>query len=1155
MTEFVHLHTHSEYSMLLGACRIKNLVKQVKELGQSAVALTDHGNMFGMLEFYTSARKQEIKPIIGCDLYISPDSRTNQHYLPDETPFSKIILIAYNNKGYKNLLRIVSDGYLDGFYIKPRIDRDSLKGNTEGLICLTGNYLSELGRSLLYEGSEKATANPSDILSFYESCFTKENIYLCVQDHGVPEEQQVNAHYLKLHREKGYQLVAVNDVHYISSQDSEAHEVLLCIEGGFKIDDPDRNRLPSDQYYLRTSEEMAERFSGFPGAIENTVAIADRCDVEIEFGKLYWPKCPIPPTFTTDIAYLTHLAHEGVKNRYPEITPEITERLAFELDIMEKMDVSGYMLIVQDFINAAKDMGIPVGPGRGSAVGSLVSYAIGITDIDPLRFSLLFERFLNPERVSMPDIDTDFSDQDRGRVIKYVVEKYGFESVAQIVTYGRMKAKMVIRDVGRVMGFEAQEINRICKLFPPDKPFADLKESIDASPDLKKELESSPQTERLKDIAFKLEGFVRQAGMHAAAVIIAPEPVINFAPLFKQPDSDQVMIQYDKQFSEDIGLLKMDFLGLRNLSVIKDCLSSIKREHNLDLDPLTFPEDDTKTFELFGKGLTVGVFQFESGGMQDYLRKLQPNCIEDLIAMNALYRPGPMENIPSYIARKNGSEKVDCYHKNLEPILGETYGVIVYQEQVMQIAQVMSGFTLGGADEMRRAMAKKKIEKMDKLKPKFIGGAEERGYPKKTAQNIWDVLVPFSSYAFNKSHSAAYATISYQTAFLKAHYPAQFMAANMTSELNNTDRLVILLNDCKEMGIEVMGPNINNSGPTFYPEGNTIIYGLGGIKNVGLSVAKYILKERQENGPYKTVYDLCVRFEPSLLNRRAVESLIYAGAVDELPGNRAQQFASVEQAISLAAKHHRDIELGQTSLFGGESDSNQQISDENFIQPDVDPWPYSEMLAKEKEVLGLYLSGHPLEPYRMEIEAFPAARLDADSISRLTPDSDVILGGILSSLRTRISPRDNRTFAFGVLEDFTGKIEVAFWSDTYEKVREHLEVDAILLIHGKLKQDRERPEIFKLTANRVLPISEARYRLARHVNVKLNTSGLQQENVDVLMNVCNNNPGHCDFRLHLDTEQHGTQVIESGLEKVASDNDFTESLQELVGKGNIWLSK
>jgi len=1152
VSQFVHLQNHSEYSMLHGAAKLDKLIDKALEYKQNALALTDHGNMFGALEFYTQAKKKNLKPIIGCDFFVAPESLKKKDYVPGEQTYHKLVLLAKDLSGYKNLMKLCSIGYVEGLIIKPRIDWESIVKHHKGLICLTGNYQGELGAAFLKKDPEKCR----EILSFYKDQFGNKNLYLCLQNHGLKEESEINKEFLDLHRNEDYQLVAVNDVHYVEKKDNTSHDVLLCIDGGWKLDNPDRPKFPSDEYFLKSSQEMEIEFSEYPGAISNTIKIADECNLEIEFGTLYWPKAPKQKGFETDHEYLTHLANKCLAEKYSPVTKELQIRLDYELEVMNNMKASGYMLIVEDFVNAAKKMGIPVGPGRGSAVGSLVSYVIGITDVDPIKFNLLFERFLNPERVSMPDIDIDFSDRDRASVIKYVVDKYGADSVAQIVTYGRMKAKMVLRDVGRVLGFEPQELNRICKLFPPDKPFANLEEAVASSPELKKELKSDSAKIELLSIARKLEGFVRQAGMHAAAVIIAPEPVNNFAPLFRQPGSDQLMIQYDKKYSEEIGLMKMDFLGLRNLSVIQDCVKAIEKARNKKINISHLPENDPETLELLGKGMTVGIFQFESAGMQDYLRKLKPTGIEDLIAMNALYRPGPIENIPHYIARKNGRERIDYYHPDLESILGETYGVIVYQEQVMQIAQTLSGFTLGGADQMRRAMAYKDEKKMAKLKPEFIQGAVKKGYKFKLAESIWNVLVPFSSYAFNKSHSAAYATIAYQTAYLKAHYASEFMAANMSSEINDTDRLVILLNDCKQLNIEIIFPNINKSNPTFYSNENKIIFGLAGIKNVGLSAAEKIVEERNKNGTYKSVLDLCTRIEVTELNRRAIESLIYAGALDELSGNRSQQYASVEQVMNLAAKHHRDKEMGQIYLFSSNEESDsQEISKVTY--PQVDPWPYNEMLGKEKEVLGLFLSGHPLESFRMELQAFTKpnnSSLDANFLSTVKPESTVIFGGILTGLRKRISQEDSRTFAFGVLEEFLGKIEVVFWSDAYEKYKEHIELDAMILVKGKFIKETERENAYKIIAEKIMPLQTAREKLTQSLHVKLNPSGLQEEDVEKVYNLCKKNQGQCQLVIHMNMHNIKDAKIMARDLKVSPQHTFTDDLEKIAGKGKVWIS-
>ncbi len=1172
---FVHLHVHSEYSMLRATPRIGGLIKAAQAMGQTALALTDHGNMFGMLEFYTSAKKAGIKPVIGCDLYVAPDVRTNVNYAPGERPWHRLTVLAENEAGYRNLLQLCSAGHLEGFFQKPRVDRELLARHAEGLFFLVPNLDSEPGWHFL-KGQEQRARDHLEFLASLggDGHAGRDRVYLVVQDHGVMDERTVNNFFLKLHETEGWNLLAGNDIHYVAKKDARAHEILLCIEANARITDQDHPRFPSDQYYLRSGEEMAELLGRFPGALENSARLADACNVEIKFGTLYLPQFPIPPEFPDADAFLAHLAHEGLKTRYDAPDDALRARLDYELTVMKNMGVAGYMLIVQDFINAAKARGIPVGPGRGSAVGSLACYAIGITDVDPIKYNLLFERFLNPERVSMPDIDTDFSDSGRAEVIQYVVDKYGTESVAQIVTYGRLKAKAVLKDVARVLGIDHREVERINKFIPPlskglVRPPHDKNRDNTYASDLQEVMQAissgGEQYKLLWEHALSLEGVVRQAGMHAAAVIIAPRAVVNFAPLFRQPGSDQVMIQYDMRYSEDIGLLKMDFLGLRNLSVIQDAIAQIKRNHGVEIDPLKLDMEDPATLAMLGRGQTVGVFQFESGGMQDYLRKLQPSGLEDLIAMNALYRPGPMANIPDYIARKRGHQKPDYYHKDLEPILRETYGVIVYQEQVMQLAQVLAGFTLGGADLLRRAMGKKDEKKMKELKPKFVGGAKERGYDPAMAEKLWDILIPFSSYAFNKSHSAAYALVGYQTAWLKANYPAEFMAANMNSEMQDTARLVVLLNECRQIGVDVQFPDINRSNAHFRAENGKIVYGLAGVKNVGLSAVEKLVEEREQNGPFRSLFDLCRRVDGQVLNRRALESLILAGALpDDLPGNRAQQFAAVETALAWAAGLQADRELGQVSLFGGfggdatdeDQDEGTGLGTDEPPLPDVDPWPYHEMLEKEKEVLGLYLSGHPLEPYRAELEGFATSPLDPERLKMIASGSNVILGGMITRLKQRISNKDNKTFAFADLEDFTGKVDVAIWTDVFEEVRHDVEVDSMVLIRGTLTWDEER-RVHKLTASRVMPLAGARDQLARSVHMRLRTSGLQPEQLEALRAVCEANPGTCRLVFHLESERANridpVDVI-SDRYLIDPGPECFDRLRELAGAGNVWLS-
>jgi DNA polymerase-3 subunit alpha len=1143
--------------MLRATSRIPALIKAAQAMGQTALALTDLGNMFGMLEFYTGAKKAGLKAIIGCELFVAPDSRTSTAYAPGEKAWHRLVVLAENEAGYRNLLHLCSAGHLEGFYQKPRVDRELLARHAAGLFFLVPNLESEAGVCFL-KGQD---ARGADSLEFLASLGGRDRVFLIVQDHGVEDERTVNAHFAKLHAAGGWNLLAANDVHYVRKAEAEPHGVALCIEANARVGDADRPRFPSDQYYLRSGEEMAALLGKYPGAIENTVKLAEACNVEVSFGTLHHPQFPIPAEYTDSDEYLAALAREGLKKRFEEPSEEAVRRLDYELAVMKDMKVAGYMLIVQDFINAAKARGIPVGPGRGSAVGSLVCYAIGITDVDPIRYSLLFERFLNPERVTMPDIDTDFSDAGRGEVIQYVVDKYGTESVAQIVTYGRLKAKAVLKDVARVLGIDFREVERMNKFIPPlakglQRPEGDKNREATYASDISEVTQAiaagGEAWQRLWDTALSLEGLVRQAGMHAAAVIIAPKAVVNFAPLFRQPGSDQTMIQYDMRYSEDIGLLKMDFLGLRNLSVIQDAIAQIKRNHGVDIDPLKLDMEDPKTLEMLGKGLTVGVFQFESGGMQDYLRKLQPGGLEDLIAMNALYRPGPMENIPEYIARKRGRQRPDYYHKDLEPILRETYGVIVYQEQVMQLAQVLAGFSLGGADLLRRAMGKKDEKKMAELKPKFVDGAKERGYDPALASRLWEILVPFSSYAFNKSHSAAYALVGYQTAFLKANYTAEFMAANMNSEMQDTSRLVILLNECKQMGVEVLFPDVNRSEATFRAENGKIVYGLAGIKNVGIQAVEKLVEERTRNGPFKSLFDLCRRVDAQQLNRRALESLILAGALpDDMPGNRAQQFAAVETAMAFAAGAQADRELGQVSLFGGGGEGDSAEAHEPSL-PAVDPWPWHELLEKEKEVLGLYLSGHPLEPYRPELEGFATSSLDPDRLERHR-GANVILGGMITRLKQRISQKDNKAFAFADLEDFTGKVDVALWSDVFEDARRDVEVDSMVLIRGALSWDEER-RVHKLTAAKVLPLAGARDLLAKSVHVRLRAAGLQPEQVEALRAACEDHPGQCQVVFHVETARPEPLGVVSDRYRVDPGRECFGRLADLAGPGNVWLS-
>jgi len=1176
---FVHLNTHSEYSMLRSSLRISKMIDKAVEYGHSALALTDHGNMFGVLEFYFKSIKAGIKPIIGIELDVLTSNQ--EKATPD-----RLVLLCETQLGYENLVKIASWNYEkdpERFHVPAQVPLSFIEEYKEGLICLYGGMRSRFAMLLQQERTALATEELLRIHEVFASgdpdrpCF-----YLNLQDHNRKFESTLNDHLCQLAKQKGFPLVATNWTHYLNREDAGAFKVLRCVAAAEKLKTAKDTEFSSDQFHLRSENEMRSLFAEWPESIENTQRIADRCHVEIKtgVGDKYWPKYEFPSGFDNSDDFLAHMTWEKIGERYSKITDEIKERVQLELDIMKEMKVSGYMLIVQDFINWARDNDIPVGPGRGSAVGSIVSYIIGITDVDPLRFGLLFERFLNPERVSMPDIDTDFSDLDRGRVIDFVTEKYGRECVSQIVTYGRLKAKAVIRDVARVLDFEQSDVNALAKLIPGDAK--NLQVAWDTVPELSEAINSKETNKELWRYAQSLEGLIRQPGMHAAAVIIAPQPLSDLAPLFRAEKFGNNVIQYDKTYAEDIGLLKMDFLGLRNLSVIKESLKMIKINHGIEIDPLTIDLSDAATYELLGKGLTVGVFQFESRGMQEYLRKLKPTCLEDMIAMNALYRPGPLENIPRYIECKNGKRDVECYHEDFEEILGETYGVIVYQEQVMLLAQKLSGFSLGGADLLRRAMAKKNPDKMAQLQPKFVEGAVERGYDKKLAERIWEDLLPFCAYAFNKSHSAAYAFVGYQTAYLKAHFGPEFMAANMTSEIDQTERLVILMQECRKLGIEILHPDVNSSMATFTAIEGKICYGLAGIKNVGLSIIEDMVLEREENGEFQSVFDLCDRVfrrqaeiekdileregrqtKRSPLNKRTLESLVMAGALDHLPasGNRASLYASVDTALEYASRAQKDRNSGQISLFDmGGAQEDSDISREPELEQ-VEPWSHLDMLNKEKQVLGLYISSHPLEEYQMELRGFAHSSLSPENISNLPLNKPLVLGGIVTSFRnipTKKNP--NKIIGIATIEDSLGEMEIFLKPDVLEKVRDKINVDSIILAKGSMNRPKFRedaPPSFEV--ENVIPMEEARSKWGRYIHIELKCEGLVEQallDIQESSEVFTAAPEQaCSLVFHVRTASGHRHTLLSRKYAVTTESDFLAELQDIAGEENVWVSE
>jgi DNA polymerase-3 subunit alpha len=1163
--------------MLKASARIDGLIRQAAAHGQSAIALTDHGNMFGILEFYMVAKKLQkeanlnTKAILGCHLYVEDESIAGQPQSRDDGQMQRVVLLAENDEGYRNLVKIVSWRYEtpDRWTAVPVVPISVISQYSQGLIAMTGDLFSRLGSDIL----QKREANARRFLDLLAEIFDETHLYLTLQDHAIPENNALNHGLRELAKQIARPLVVTQNVHYIKQEDSIGHKALLCIGEVRKLHEFDSKAYPTDQFYLKSSEEMSSLFPNDPEAIANTAEIASRCKVVIKtnVGAEFWPMFKVPPEFNDGDEFISHLAWKLLPKRYPDPSEKVKQRLQYELDVIKNMKVAGYLLIVQDFIAWARENGIPVGPGRGSAAGSLVTFVIGITNIDPLRFDLLFERFLNPERVSMPDIDTDFSDKERHLVIKYVAEKYGEECVTQIITYGAMKAKAVIRDVGRVLSLDQHEINQIAKMIPAELDI-NLKKAWETTEELRKLIDSRDKLKELWKLSTNLEGLVRQAGVHAAAVIIAPVPMSNLAPLYRANPSDTPVIQYDKHYAEDIGLLKMDFLGLRNLSVIQDALAMIKEVHGIDIDIDSIDLDDAKTFELLGKGLTVGVFQFESGGMQQYLRNLKPSCLEDLIAMNALYRPGPIGEIPHYIARKHGQEPVDCYHKDLNQVLGETYGVIVYQEQVMRIAQIVSGFSLGGADLLRRAMGKKDASKMAGMETDFIQKAVDRGYPREMMKKLWDVLLPFCGYAFNKSHAAAYAYVAYQTAFLKANYGPEFMAANMTSEMTSTENLVTLMLECRKMGLKILHPDVNKSLSEFTVSDNCIRYGLSGIKNVGTAVIEDLVEEREANGPFTSIFELCKRVQERQaskeaggaskrppLNKKTLECLTMAGALDHLHGSRAALHASVDKAMEIANRAKRDRDSGQISLFDmGTSTAAPLVQNEQIEE--VEPWSYLELLNKEKEVLGLYLSGHPIDEYRAELKGFTTCSLSESEIADVPIGTIVTLGGIILSMRTLTAKADpNKVFGVAIIQDFHGEMELFLGADIFEKYRNHVSTDMMVLVKGKMDKARDDKNR-QIKVEVIIPIEDARQKYARFIHLEIKTTGLVEQTLRNIQELCESFAlpedvqGGCQLIFHMETASENEHTLHATRYRVISDTNLISQLATIVGSDQVWVS-
>ena len=1057
---FTHLHVHTEYSLLDGSNKIKEYVDRVKALGMDSAAITDHGVMYGVIDFYRAARAAGINPILGCEVYVAPGSRFDREAGSGDDRYYHLVLLAENNQGYSNLMKIVSKGFVEGFYYKPRVDLSLLEKYHEGIIALSACLAGEVARFLtrgMYEDAKKAALR-------YQDIFGKGNFFLELQDHGIPEQQNVNQQLLKMHRETGIELVATNDVHYTLAEDAQPHDVLLCLQTGKKLADEDRMRYEGGQYYVKSPEEMERLFPYAPEALENTHKIAQRCHVEIEFGVTKLPKFDVPEGYTS-WEYLNELCFRGLEERYQPATEELKERLNYELSTIRNMGYVDYFLIVWDFIKYARDHDIMVGPGRGSAAGSLVAYTLGITQLDPIRYDLLFERFLNPERVSMPDIDVDFCFERRQEVIDYVRRKYGDDCVVQIVTFGTLAARGVIRDVGRVMDLPYAQVDTIAKMIPQELNIT-IDKALQMNPELKKVYEDQKEIHDLIDTAKRLEGLPRHTSMHAAGVVISQKDVSEYVPLSRASDGS-IVTQFTMTTLEELGLLKMDFLGLRTLTVIQNAVHLIEQDVGVKLDMQHIDYNDKKVLDSLGTGRSDGVFQLESAGMKNFMKELKPQSLEDVIAGISLYRPGPMDFIPQYIRGKNRPDtiKYDC--PQLEPILKPTYGCIVYQEQVMQIVRNLAGYTLGRSDLVRRAMSKKKAAVMEKERQNFVYGNEEEGVPgciangisEQTANKIYDDMIDFAKYAFNKSHAAAYAVVSYQTAFLKYYYPVEFMAALMTSVIEMPTKVAEYIQVCRQMNIKILPPDVNRGAYGFSVDNGAIRYGLSAIKSVGRPVINALVEEREANGEYRSLKDFIERLTGTV-NKRAIENFIKAGALDCLEGNRRQKMLVYSQIVDSIAQEKKNSFAGQMSLFDLVSDEEKK--EYEIRMPDVEEYDKEMILAFEKDVLGIYLSGHPLEKYRNIMEKMISAKTtdfqpdEESGIPKVYDGQKVIIGGMITEKTIKYT-RNNKVMAFLTVEDLLGTVEIVVFPRDYEKWQSMLNEDARVFVQGRVNAEDDKP--------------------------------------------------------------------------------------------------
>ena len=1144
-SEFVHLHNHTQYSLLDGASLLTELIKLAQLYNMPSVAITDHGNMFGAIEFYLLCKQANIKPIIGCEMYMAPASRFDKSSHGIQDAAYHLVLLAKDEQGYHNLMKLVSIGYLEGFYYRPRIDREILSAYSKGLVCLSACLKGEIPHLILSNQQDQAYR----VAGEFDELFGKGNFYLEMMDHGIPEQKKVNTALIEMGKDLGIGLVATNDCHYLQRQHAKAQEALLAIQTQTTLDDPNRMRMQTDEFYLKTADEMARLFRDVPEALSNTVEIAQKCNLELDFKSTHLPRFS-PPEGKTREGYLQELVDEGLKHRYPDIDISIRERVESELKVIADSGFISYFLIVWDFIRYARENNIPVGPGRGSAAGSVISYCLGITDLDPLKYNLLFERFLNPERISLPDIDIDFCYERRDEVIDYVRHKYGAENVAQIITFGTMMAKAAIRDVARVMSFTYSDADRIAKLVPNDLNIT-IEQALRQEPELMQMYKTDKRVTELIDTASVLEGVTRHASTHAAGVVISEKGLSNYIPLFKTSD-DQISTGYPMGSLEKIGLLKMDFLGLKTLTVIDQAVKIIKRTQSKDVDIKNIPLDDKKTYKLLQQAESSGVFQVESRGMRDILRKLKPAAFEDIIALLALYRPGPIGSgmVDDFINRKHGRLRVKYDHPLLEPILKDTHGIILYQEQVMQIVNKLAGFSLSHADLLRRAISKKDPEVIQQQRKQFVDGCEKNKIDKRVADKVFNLIEYFSNYGFNKSHSTAYALISFRTAYLKAHFPVEFMAALLTSERDNTDKVAQYIEECRRMGISILPPEVNESFANFTVVNNSIRFGLAAVKNVGEGAIDSIVTARKKHGHFSSLYDFTEHVDLRLVNRKVTESLIKCGAMDSFKFHRSQMTTMLDHALDVAGVLQKDRLNGQFSLFDDfEADDKFKA---HFQQvPQIKEWPESQLLAFEKELLGFYISSHPLARYEKSLKLYASST--TQTLGQLHDGDEASIGGIITKAKYTFTKRNNEKMAILRLEDLKGTVEVLVFPRTFKDAEKNIAEDAIVFIKGRVNLREDTP---KIMAEEILPLEAARNKYTQALSIELITTALEKETLSKLNDILKKHRGQTPVYINFTTPDKKKVQMAAGkdLSVLPTDTLITE-IEALIGDGavSVWV--